>query len=95
MRAAVLKGGPTTATHNSTLVRTFAALRFATGVAAWLAPNETGRLTGLSSGRDQPFSAQLFGSRELTLAWAIIEPASPLRTRALQLGLLVDILDVV
>ena len=85
-----------TSAHDSTLVRTFAALRFATGVAAWLAPNKTGRLMGLSAGHDQPFTAQLFGSRELTLALAIIEPVSPqLRTRALQLGLLVDTLDVI
>lgn len=84
------------AAHDSTLVRTFAALQFATGVAAWLAPNKTGRLMGLSPGHDQPFTAQLFGSRELPLALAITEPASPqLRTRALQLGLLVDTLDVI
>lgn len=97
MRAAMLNGGPMTSAHDSTLVRTFAALRFATGVAAWLAPNKTGRLMGLSSGHDQPFTAQLFGSRELTLALAITEPvSSQLRTRALQLGLLVDILlDVI
>ena len=51
---------------------------------------------GLSSGRDQPITAQLFGSRELTLALAITEPGSPqLRTRALQLGLLTDVLDVI
>jgi hypothetical protein len=82
--------------HNSALIRTFAALRFATGVAAWLAPNKTGRLIGLSSGRDQPFTTQLFGSRELTLALAITDPASlQLRTRALQLGLLTDVLDVI
>jgi hypothetical protein len=85
-----------TSTNNSALIHTFAALRFATGVAAWRAPDKTGRLMGLSSGRDQPFTAQLFGSRELTLALAITEPASPrLRTRALQLGLLTDVLDVI
>lgn len=79
----------------SPLIRTFAALRFATGAAAWLAPNETGRLFGLSSRRDQPFTTQLFGSRELTLALAITDPAPQLRTRALQLGLLTDVLDVI
>jgi hypothetical protein len=61
-----------------------------------LAPNTSGRLIGLSSGRDQPFTTQLFGSRELTLAVAITDSASPqLRTRALQLGLLTDVLDVI
>lgn len=85
-----------TSAHDSTLVRTFAALRFATGVAAWLAPKKTGRLMGLNAGHDQPFTTQLFGSRELTLALAILEPVSPqLRTLALQLGLLVDTLDVI
>ena len=80
----------------SALIRTFAALRFATGAAAWVAPVGTGRLIGLSSGRDQPFTTQLFGSRELTLAVAITDAASPqLRTRALQLGLLTDVLDVI
>ncbi|WP_246230959.1 hypothetical protein [Mycolicibacterium sediminis] len=40
-------------------------------------------------------TTQLFGSRELTLAVAITETTSPrLRTRALQLGLLTDVLDV-
>lgn len=51
---------------------------------------------GLSAGRDQPLTTQLFGSRELTLAVAITDTASPrLQTRALQLGLLTDLLDVV
>lgn len=72
--------------QRSALIRTFAALRFTTGLTAWLAPNTTGRLMGLNSGRDQPFTTQLFGSRELTLAVAITDGASPrLRTRALQL----------
>lgn len=82
--------------RRSALIRTFAALRFTTGVAAWLAPNTTSRLIGLSAGSDQPFTTQLFGSRELTLAVAITDAASPrLQTRALQLGLLTDVLDVV
>lgn len=85
-----------TSTPNSALIRTFFALRFTTGVAAWLAPNKTGRLIGLNAGRDQPFTTQLFGSRELTLALAITDSGSPsLRTRALQMGLLTDLLDVV
>ncbi|BBY26988.1 hypothetical protein GCM10023114_52580 [Mycolicibacterium sediminis] len=84
-----------TSTQYTALVRIFAALRFATGAAAWLAPRRTGRLMGLSTGRDQPMTTQLFGSRELTLAVAITETTSPrLRTRALQLGLLTDVLDV-
>ncbi|CDO29723.1 hypothetical protein BN979_02521 [Mycolicibacterium vulneris] len=50
---------------------------------------------GLSAGRDQPLTTQLFGSRELTLAVAITETSSPrLQTRALQLGLLTDLLDI-
>lgn len=82
--------------QRSALIRTFAALRFTTGFTAWLVPNTTGRLMGLSSGRDQPLTTQLFGSRELTLAVAITDEASPrLRTRALQLGLLTDVLDVI
>ncbi|OBB91919.1 hypothetical protein A5719_14150 [Mycolicibacterium peregrinum] len=82
--------------NRNVLIRTFAALRFTTGIAAWLAPNTTGRLIGLSAGRDQPLTTQLFGSRELTLAVAITETASPrLQTRALQLGLLTDLLDVI
>lgn len=82
--------------NRSALIRAFAALRFATGLAAWLAPSTTGRLMGLSAGRDQPLTAQLFGSRELTLAVAITDVASPrLQTRALQLGLLTDLLDVI
>lgn len=85
-----------TSTHHAALIRTFAALRFTTGAAAWLAPNTTGRVMGLSSGRDQPFTTQLFGSRELTLALAITDPVSPqLRSFALRLGLLTDVLDVV
>ncbi|MBI3692563.1 MAG: hypothetical protein HY239_18385 [Mycolicibacterium aromaticivorans] len=80
----------------SALIRTFAALRFATGAAAWLAPVATGRAMGLNSGRDQPFTNQLFGSRELTLAVASTDAAAPqLQTRALQLGLLTDVLDVI
>jgi hypothetical protein len=82
-------------TQTGKLIRTFAALRFGTGVAAWLAPNQAGRLLGLNSGRDQPFTAQLFGSRELTLALAITDSTPALRTRALQLGLLSDVLDVI
>lgn len=78
------------------LIRIFAVLRFATGVAAWTAPNTTGRVLGLNSGRDQPFTAQLFGARELTLALAITESGAPsVRTRALQWGLFVDMLDVI
>ena len=83
-------------TPNSALIPTFAALRFATGVAAWLAPDKTARLLGLGSDHQQPFTTQLFGSRELTLALAITDPASPqLRTRALQLGLFADTLDII
>jgi hypothetical protein len=83
-------------TPNSALIPTFAALRFATGVAAWLAPDKTARLLRLGSDHHQPFTTQLFGSRELTLALAITDPASPqLRTRALQLGLLADTLDII
>jgi hypothetical protein len=82
--------------NRNVLIRIFAALRFTTGIAAWLAPNTTGRLIGLNSGRDQPLTTQLFGSRELTLAVAITDTASPrLQTRALQLGLLTDVLDVI
>jgi hypothetical protein len=82
--------------QRNTLIRIFAALRFTTGIAAWLAPNSTGWLIGLNAGRDQPFTTQLFGSRELTLAVAITDVASPrLQTRALQLGLLTDVLDVI
>jgi hypothetical protein len=83
-------------TPNIALVPTFAALRFTTGLVAWLAPDTTASLLGLGSDRQQPFTTQLFGSRELTLAMAITGSASPqLRTRALQLGLLVDTLDVI
>ena len=81
---------------SSALIPTFAALRFATGIGAWLAPGKAARLFGLGSGNQQPFTTQLFGSRELTLAMAITDTASPqLRTRALQLGLLVDTLDII
>jgi hypothetical protein len=80
--------------NQRTLIRVFAALRFATGVSAWLAPTTTARMMGLGSDRQQPFTAQLFGSRELTLAAAIMDPSPQLRTRAIQLGLLVDGLDV-
>lgn len=84
-----------TTTPNSALIPTFAALRFATGVASWAAPNRAAHLFGLGSA-NQPLLTQLFGSRELTLALAVADPASPrLRTRALQLGLLADALDVV
>jgi hypothetical protein len=83
-------------TPKSALIPTFAALRFATGVAAWLAPEKTARLLGLGADHQQPFTTQLFGSRELTLAIAIMDTASPqLRTRALQLGLLADALDTI
>ncbi|OBI24179.1 hypothetical protein A5709_07120 [Mycobacterium sp. E1386] len=83
-------------TRNRVLLPTFAALRFVTGVSAWLAPKKTAALIGLGADRQQPLTTQLFGSRELTLAIAIMDTASPrLRTRALQLGLLVDTLDVV
>jgi hypothetical protein len=83
-------------TPNSALIPTFATLRFATGVVAWVAPSTAARLFGLGPGKQQPLTAQLFGSRELTLAMAITDTASPqLRTRALQLGLLVDTLDVI
>lgn len=83
-------------TRNRVLIPTFAALRFATGVSAWLAPTKTGALLGLASDRQQPLTTQLFGARELTLALAIMDTASPrLRARALQLGLLVDTLDVI
>ena len=82
-------------TSNSALIPTFAALRFATGVGAWFAPDKTARLLGLGSDHQQPFTTQLFGSRELTLAVAIMDSASPqLRTRALQFGLLADTLDI-
>jgi hypothetical protein len=83
-------------TPTRALIPTFAALRFTTGAAAWLAPNATARLLGLGSNHQPPFTTQLFGSRELTLALAITDSASPrLRHRALQLGLLVDSLDVI
>ena len=83
-------------TPNGALIPTFAALRFATGVGAWVAPDKAARLFGLGSDHRQPFITQLFGSRELTLAMAITDTASPqLRTRALQLGLLADTLDII
>ena len=82
--------------HNSALIPIFAALRLATGVSAWVVPDKAARLFGLGFGHQQPFTTQLFGSRELTLALAITDTASPqLRTRALQLGLLADALDVI
>jgi hypothetical protein len=83
-------------TPNSALIPTFAALRFTTGVGAWVVPDKAARLLGLGSDNQQPFTTQLFGSRELTLAIAIMGTASPqLRTRALQLGLLADTLDII
>jgi hypothetical protein len=84
-----------TTTPNSALIPTFAALRFATGVAAWAAPNRAARLFGLATARQQPFITQLFGSRELTLALAVTDASPRLRTRALHLGLLTDALDVI
>jgi hypothetical protein len=79
---------------NTALVSTFVALRFATGVAAWLAPTTTSRAMGLGTDQ-QPLTAQLFGSRELTLAVSVAASTAPaLRVRALQLGVLVDALDV-
>ncbi|ASW84252.1 MULTISPECIES: hypothetical protein [Mycobacterium] len=84
-----------TTAPNSALIPTFAALRFATGVAAWAVPARAARLFGLASARQQPFITQLFGSRELTLALAVTDPSQQLRTRALQLGLLTDALDIV
>ncbi|KBZ59345.1 hypothetical protein [Mycobacterium colombiense] len=85
-----------TTAPNSALIPTFAALRFATGVASWAAPIRAARLFGLGSAKQQPLLTQLFASRELTLAVAVADPASPrLRTRALQLGLLTDALDIV
>jgi hypothetical protein len=43
----------------------------------------------------QPLTAQLFGSRELTLAVSVAASTTPaLHVRALQLGVLVDALDV-
>lgn len=86
--------GAMTTTPKSALIPTFAALRFATGVAAWAAPAKAARLFGLASDKQQPFITQLFGSRELTLALAITDASPRLRTRALQLGLLTDALDV-
>ena len=80
---------------NSALIPTFAALRFATGVAAWAAPNRAARLFGLASAKQQPFITQLFGSRELTLALAVTEASPQLRHRALQLGVLTDALDII
>ena len=85
-----------TQTGSKALIRIFASLRLATGVAAWAAPHTAGKMFGLNSGRDQPFTAQLFGARELTLALAITESGAPsIQTRALQWGLLVDALDVI
>ena len=82
--------------HNSALIPIFAALRLATGISAWVVPDKAARLFGLGFRHQQPFTTQLFGSRELTLALAITDTASPqLRTRALQLGLLADALDVI
>jgi hypothetical protein len=80
----------------SALIPTFAALRFTTGLVAWLVPNTTANLLGLGSDHQQPLPTQLFEPRELTLALAITDSASPqLRTRALQLGLLADTLDMI
>lgn len=84
-----------TTTPNSALIPTFAALRFATGVAAWAAPTRAARLFGLATAPQQPFITQLFGSRELTLALAVTDASPRLRTRALQLGVLTDALDVI
>ncbi len=82
-------------TRNSALIPIFAALRFATGVSAWVVPKRAAHLFGLGSS-PQPYTTQLFGSRELTLAMAITDAASPqLRNRALQLGLLADTLDII
>lgn len=74
--------------RRSALIRTFATLRLATGLAAWLAPKKTGRLIGLNA-RPRP------AVYRLTLALAITDPTPRLQTRALQLGLLTDGLDVV
>ena len=46
-------------TPNSALIPTFAALRFATGVGAWVAPDKAARLFGLGSDNQQPFTTQL------------------------------------
>lgn len=80
---------------NATLLSSFVALRFGTGLIAWLAPHTTSRLMGLGTAQ-QPLTAQLFGSRELTLAVSVAASTSSplLRSRALQLGVLVDGLDV-
>lgn len=84
-----------TITSKSALIPTFAALRFATGVAAWAVPSRAAHLFGLASAKQQPLLTQLFGSRELTLALAVTDPSPRLRARALQLGLLTDALDIV
>ncbi|MGQ0631984.1 MAG: hypothetical protein ACT4P1_13175 [Sporichthyaceae bacterium] len=76
------------------LTTVMAAGRIGFGALSWVAPDATNTVSGLR-GPAQPIFSRLFASRDIALGAAVLAQDPAVRRRALQLGVAVDLLDLV
>jgi hypothetical protein len=78
--------------NTESAVKALAGPRIVIGVAAWLAPRQSGRGFGLDPGANEqaPYLARLFGARDVVLGAGTLQATGEARTQWLRIGVAVD-----
>jgi hypothetical protein len=76
-------------------VKALAALRVVIGVAAWLAPRQSGKGFGLDpeANPQAPYLGRLFGARDVALGVGTLQASGEARKQWLRIGIAVDAAD--
>jgi hypothetical protein len=76
-------------------VKALAALRVVIGVAAWLAPRQSGKGFGLdpAANPQAPYLGRLFGARDVALGIGTLQATGEARKQWLRIGVAVDAAD--
>jgi hypothetical protein len=75
-------------------LRPLAAIRFAVGIGALVAPGTTGRLFGLPDAPEANYTARLFGVRDIALAVGTLQATGEAQRQWTQLGVACDVVDI-
>jgi hypothetical protein len=81
--------------QNDSAVKTLAGIRFAVGLAAWVAPRVAAKGFGLNADANpqSPYLGRLFGARDVALAVGTVQAEGESRRQWLRIGVGVDVAD--
>jgi hypothetical protein len=81
--------------QNDSAVKTLSGIRFAVGLAAWVAPRLSGKGLGLNphANPQAPYLGRLFGARDVALAVGTVQAEGEARQQWLRIGVAVDVAD--